>query len=140
MAQSESVRVKERERVREARMGGMEEAGVTEPLLGFNGNSRNGGHSREAFFTGKEGDRESIRGVKDFFREFATESKVLWFLAGPAMFTAICQYSLGAVTQIVAGQLGTIELAAVSVENSVIAGLSFGLMVLTYSLRFRTAF
>ncbi|CAA7404806.1 unnamed protein product [Spirodela intermedia] len=109
-------------------MGG-EEGGVTEPLLGFNGDARTGGHSRAAFFTGKEGDRESIRGVRDFFREFAAESKVLWFLAGPAMFTAICQYSLGAVTQIVAGQLGTIELAAVSVENSVIAGLSFGLML-----------
>ncbi|CAA7404807.1 unnamed protein product [Spirodela intermedia] len=100
-----------------------------EPLLGFTGDSQNAGHSRAAFLTGKEGDREHIRGLRDFFREFRAESKVLWFLAGPAMFTAVCQYSLGAVTLIFAGQLGTIELAAVSIENSVIAGLCYGLML-----------
>ncbi|KAK9903886.1 hypothetical protein M0R45_000857 [Rubus argutus] len=70
-----------------------------------------------------------INGVRDFFREFNRESKKLWFLAGPAIFTSICQYSLGAVTQIFAGHVGTIDLAAVSVENSVIAGFSFGLLL-----------
>lgn len=119
-------------------MGGMGEDGVIEPLLA--GDAENAGHSRAEFLTGKEGDREHISGLRDFFREFEAESKVFWFLAGPAMFTAICQYSLGAITQIVAGQLGTIELAAVSVENSVIAGLSYGLMVLANILRFRNAF
>ncbi|KAK9934568.1 hypothetical protein M0R45_021705 [Rubus argutus] len=70
-----------------------------------------------------------INGVRDFFREFNRESKKLWFLAGPAIFTSICQYSLGAVTQIFAGQVGTLDLAAVSIENSVIAGFSFGLLL-----------
>lgn len=70
-----------------------------------------------------------INGVLDFFREFKRESKKLWFLAGPAIFTSICQYSLGAVTQIFAGQVGTIDLAAVSIENSVIAGFSFGILL-----------
>ncbi|KDP26652.1 hypothetical protein JCGZ_17810 [Jatropha curcas] len=70
-----------------------------------------------------------IKDVGDFFREFYRESKKLWYLAGPAIFTSICQYSLGAITQVFSGQVGTLELAAVSVENSVIAGFSFGVML-----------
>ncbi|KAJ8533199.1 hypothetical protein K7X08_016088 [Anisodus acutangulus] len=64
-----------------------------------------------------------------FVKEFGTESKRLWELAGPAIFTSICQYSLGALTQTFAGQVGELELAAVSIENSVIAGLAFGVML-----------
>uniref|UniRef100_A0A5B7BCQ4 Protein DETOXIFICATION n=1 Tax=Davidia involucrata TaxID=16924 RepID=A0A5B7BCQ4_DAVIN len=64
-----------------------------------------------------------------FAKEFGTESKKLWKLAGPAIFTALCQYSLGALTQTFAGFVGELELAAVSVENSVIAGLAFGVML-----------
>uniref|UniRef100_A0A7N0V5V5 Protein DETOXIFICATION n=1 Tax=Kalanchoe fedtschenkoi TaxID=63787 RepID=A0A7N0V5V5_KALFE len=57
------------------------------------------------------------------------ESKRLWKLAGPAICTAICQYSLGALTQTFSGLLGEVELAAVAVENSVIAGLAYGVML-----------
>ncbi|KAH9692793.1 protein DETOXIFICATION 33 [Citrus sinensis] len=61
-----------------------------------------------------------------FVKEFGYESKRLWKLAGPAIFTSISQYSLGALTQTFAGRVGELELAAFSVENSVIAGLAFG--------------
>ncbi|CAM8929199.1 unnamed protein product [Rhodiola kirilowii] len=57
------------------------------------------------------------------------ESKRLWKIAGPAICTALCQYSLGALTQTFAGLVGEVELAAVAVENSVIAGLAFGVML-----------
>ncbi|XP_027153670.1 protein DETOXIFICATION 29-like [Coffea eugenioides] len=80
-------------------------------------------------FVADADDIPPINGVRDFFREFTIESKKLWYLAGPAIFTSICQYSLGAITQTLAGHLGTLELAAVSIENSVIAGLSFGIML-----------
>ncbi|XP_041016061.1 protein DETOXIFICATION 29-like [Juglans microcarpa x Juglans regia] len=70
-----------------------------------------------------------IKGFRDVYREFLVESKKLWYLAGPAIFTSICQYSLGAVTQVLAGHVGTLALAAVSIENSVIAGFSFGIML-----------
>lgn len=66
---------------------------------------------------------------KVWAKEFSEESKRLWELAGPAIFTAISQYSLGALTQTFSGRLGELELAAVSVENSVISGLAFGVMV-----------
>lgn len=64
-----------------------------------------------------------------FGKEFRIESRKLWKIAGPAIFTALCQYSLGAITQTFVGQVGEIELAAVSVENSVVAGLAFGVML-----------
>ena len=69
-------------------------------------------------------------------KEFWYESKRLWKLAGPAIFTSVSQYSLGGVTQTFAGLVGELELAAVSVENSVIAGLAFGIMVLLWYLFF----
>ncbi|XP_014503416.1 protein DETOXIFICATION 33-like [Vigna radiata var. radiata] len=67
--------------------------------------------------------------LKFAVKSFGFESKKLWRLAGPAIITSICQYSLGALTQTFAGQLGDLALAAVSVENSVIAGLGFGVML-----------
>ncbi|MFS8030732.1 hypothetical protein Hanom_Chr17g01537551 [Helianthus anomalus] len=57
-----------------------------------------------------------IKGVGDFCREFYVEFKRLWYLAGPVIFTSFCQYTIGATTQLFAGQLGTIQLAATSVE------------------------
>ncbi|EOA23848.1 hypothetical protein CARUB_v10017066mg [Capsella rubella] len=70
-----------------------------------------------------------ITTIGGFVREFNVETKKLWYLAGPAIFTCMSQYSLGAVTQVFAGHISTISLAAVSVENSVIAGFSFGIML-----------
>lgn len=81
---------------------------------------------------GEEKQAVSRRGNNDdvgFVKEFGWESKRLWELAGPAIFTTVCQYSLGALTQTFAGQIGELELAAVSIENSVIAGLAFGVML-----------
>ncbi|XP_044511161.1 protein DETOXIFICATION 33 [Mangifera indica] len=64
-----------------------------------------------------------------FVKEFGYESNKLWKIAGPAIFTAICQYSLGALTQTFAGLVSEMDLAAVAVENSVIAGLAYGVML-----------
>lgn len=80
-------------------------------------------------FTAGADDIPPINGVRDFSREFLKEGKKLWYLAGPAIFMTLCQYSLGAITQVFSGHISTLALAAVSVENSVIAGFSFGAMV-----------
>ncbi|KAK9108183.1 hypothetical protein Syun_024194 [Stephania yunnanensis] len=74
-------------------------------------------------------DIEPISSPRDFFREFEAECKKLWILAGPAIFTGLCRYTLGAITQAFAGHLGDLELAVVSIENSVIAGFSIGVAV-----------
>ncbi|XP_076912278.1 protein DETOXIFICATION 29-like [Bidens hawaiensis] len=80
------------------------------------------------FHSGTE-DIPPITGAKELFVRFGIESKKLWYLAGPAIFTSVCRYSLGAVTQTFAGHVGTLDLAAFSVENSVIAGFSLGIML-----------
>lgn len=85
--------------------------------------------SAAATFVAGAADIPPIKGPRDFSTQLLIESKKLWYLAGPAIFTSICQYSLGAITQVFAGHVGTLELAAVSVENSVIAGFAFGLML-----------
>ncbi|MQL98431.1 hypothetical protein Taro_031141 [Colocasia esculenta] len=78
-----------------------------------------------------EADIEEISSCGKFLEEAVRENKKLWYLAGPAIFTSIAQYSLGAITQVFAGHLTTLELDAVSTENMVIAGLAFGIMILT---------
>ncbi|XLR22960.1 hypothetical protein S83_050860 [Arachis hypogaea] len=80
-------------------------------------------------FTTDSDDIGPITGPIDFLRQFSIEAKKLWYLAGPAIFTSLCQYSLGAITQLFAGHVSTIALAAVSIENSVIAGFCFGIMI-----------
>ncbi|KAF7124263.1 hypothetical protein RHSIM_Rhsim12G0111100 [Rhododendron simsii] len=78
----------------------------------------------------------SNKPIPYFFREFYEESKKLWYLAAPAILTSGCQYSLGAVTQVFAGQLGTTELAMFSVENSIIAGFGNRPMSMVIALTF----
>lgn len=89
----------------------------TEPLLG------NTNHH----FNPEDGDGKAPVGT--LVKEFGIESKKLWRIAGPAILTSVFQYSLGAITQTFAGRIGELDLAAVSIENSVVAGLAFGVMV-----------
>lgn len=85
-------------------------------------------HSVSSSFTTDTDDIPPIDGVRDFYREFSKEFKKLGYLAGPAILTYVFQYSLCAVSQVFAGNVSTLALAAFSVENSVIAGFSYGIM------------
>ncbi|KAL0376745.1 UNVERIFIED_CONTAM: protein DETOXIFICATION 31 [Sesamum calycinum] len=76
-----------------------------------------------------EDDIPPIIGIPGFMSAFKAESSKLWYLAGPAIFTSIFQYSIGAITQTFAGHVGTIDLAAFSVVNNFIAGFCFGIMM-----------
>ncbi|KAE9454129.1 hypothetical protein C3L33_13969, partial [Rhododendron williamsianum] len=111
----------------------MEETSSTQPLLSPSRyvdlrGTRSSTFLSSSSFVADEADIKPIRNVRDFFAAFLLESKKLWYLAAPAIFTTVCNYSLGAITQVFAGHVGAIELAAVSVENSVIAGFSMGLL------------
>lgn len=75
------------------------------------------------------GDDEEGSKELSFGKNFGRESKKLWKIAGPAIFTTLAQYSLGALTQTFAGLVNELDLATVSVENSVIAGFAYGFMV-----------
>lgn len=61
------------------------------------------------------------------------ESKKLWHIVGPAIFSRVASYSMLVITQAFAGHLGDLELAAISIANNVIVGFDFGLLVL-YSI------
>ena len=80
---------------------------------------------------GYEDDARPSTKIQGFLREFSIESKKLWYMAGAAIFTSICQYSLGAITQIFAGNIGTSQLAAISIENNIIAGFACGILVIS---------
>lgn len=60
------------------------------------------------------------------------ESKKLWHIVGPAIFSRIASYSMLVITQAFAGHLGDLELAAISICNNVIVGFDFGLLVGTF--------
>ncbi|KAK9112317.1 hypothetical protein Scep_019836 [Stephania cephalantha] len=63
-----------------------------------------------------------------FVRDVWMETKMVWYIAGPAILTSLFQYSLAFVTQTFVGHLGTLELAAVGLQNLVISGIGFGVM------------
>uniref|UniRef100_A0A2P2MZK3 Protein DETOXIFICATION n=1 Tax=Rhizophora mucronata TaxID=61149 RepID=A0A2P2MZK3_RHIMU len=57
------------------------------------------------------------------------ESKKLWSIVGPAIFSRLASYSMLVITQAFAGHLGDLELAAISIANNVIVGFDFGLLL-----------
>ena len=57
------------------------------------------------------------------------ESKKLWHIVGPSIFSRVASYSMNVVTQAFAGHLGELELASISIANTVIVGFNFGLLV-----------
>jgi MATE family multidrug resistance protein len=62
-------------------------------------------------------------------RKVWIESKKLWHIVGPAIFSRIASYSMLVITQAFAGHLGDLELAAISIANNVVVGFDFGLLV-----------
>ncbi|GAU42631.1 hypothetical protein TSUD_238230 [Trifolium subterraneum] len=61
-------------------------------------------------------------------RKVWIESKKLWHIVGPAIFSRIASYSMLVITQAFAGHLGDLELAAISIANNVVVGFDFGLL------------
>lgn len=66
-------------------------------------------------------------------RRVLIESKKLWQIAGPAIFSRLASYSLIVITQAFAGHIGDLELAAVSLSMNVIGGFDYGLLVRKYT-------
>lgn len=59
------------------------------------------------------------------------ESKKLWRIVGPTIFSLLASYSMIIITQAFAGHLGDLELAAISIAFNVIVGFDYGLLVLS---------
>lgn len=67
---------------------------------------------------------------EDFSSRFWIESKKLWHIVGPAIFSRIVSFSMNVITVAFGGHLGDVEFAAISISLNVIAGFNFGFMVL----------
>ncbi|KAM7252916.1 hypothetical protein ACFE04_025534 [Oxalis oulophora] len=57
------------------------------------------------------------------------ETKKLWHIVGPSILNRVASFSMNIVTQAFAGHLGDVELAAISIANTVIVGFNFGLLL-----------
>ncbi|KAH9756398.1 protein DETOXIFICATION 27 [Citrus sinensis] len=57
------------------------------------------------------------------------ESKKLWQIAGPSIFSRLAMFSMTFVTQAFAGHLGDLNLAAISIATTVIISISFGFLL-----------
>ncbi|XP_047045931.1 protein DETOXIFICATION 27-like [Lolium rigidum] len=64
-------------------------------------------------------------------RRVWAESKKLWVIVAPAIFSRVVTFSMNVITQAFAGHIGDLELAAISIANTVVVGFNFGLMVRT---------
>lgn len=62
-------------------------------------------------------------------RRIWEESKKLWRIVAPAIFSRVVTYSMNVITQAFAGHLGDLELASISIANTVVVGFSFGLLL-----------
>ncbi|CAN7035997.1 unnamed protein product [Brassica oleracea var. botrytis] len=57
------------------------------------------------------------------------ETKKLWSIVGPAIFTRVKIYLFFLITQSFAGHLGELELAAISIVINIIIGFTYGLLL-----------
>ncbi|XP_042488321.1 protein DETOXIFICATION 27-like [Macadamia integrifolia] len=63
------------------------------------------------------------------WRRVWNESKLLWLIVGPSIFSRVSSFSMNVITQAFAGHLGDLDLAAFSIANNVIVGFNFGLLL-----------
>ncbi|KAF7130006.1 hypothetical protein RHSIM_Rhsim10G0169900 [Rhododendron simsii] len=81
----------------------------------------------------KYGDRKDDHDL-DLAQRVWIESRKLWHIVGPSMFSRLTSYSMLVITQAFAGHLGDHELAAVSIASNIVVGFNFGFLVLLHSL------
>ena len=67
--------------------------------------------------------------------DILVETKKLWRIVGPAIFTRISTNLILVITQAFAGHLGELELAAISIVSNVIIGFNVGLLVYTHAYK-----
>ncbi|KAF8404670.1 hypothetical protein HHK36_009558 [Tetracentron sinense] len=66
---------------------------------------------------------------QDLVRRVWIESKKLWHIVGPSIFSRVASYTMNVITQAFAGHLGDLELASISIASTVIVGFNFGLLL-----------
>ncbi|XP_059636620.1 protein DETOXIFICATION 27-like isoform X1 [Cornus florida] len=88
-----------------------------EPLLLSSSEENETGHHQEQSDGGS------------WIRRTWTETKKIWQIAGPSIFTRLAMFSMTLITQSFAGHLGDLDLAAISIATTVIIAISFGFLL-----------
>ncbi|XP_020219484.1 protein DETOXIFICATION 27 isoform X1 [Cajanus cajan] len=88
------------------------------------GNEEDGNNLSQVLLPTQEEDQE-----QGFTHKLWRETKSLWLIVGPSIFSRIAAFTMNVVTQAFAGHLGDVELAAISIANTVIVGFNFGLLL-----------
>ncbi|XP_075074252.1 protein DETOXIFICATION 33-like [Nicotiana tabacum] len=70
-----------------------------------------------------------LQNRKNLAKKWWAEFKKVWHIAGPAIITSVSVFSMDLVTAAFVGQLGNIELAAVSEVQNVLIGFVHGIML-----------
>ncbi|OIV96573.1 hypothetical protein TanjilG_28430 [Lupinus angustifolius] len=65
----------------------------------------------------------------EFGKKVWIETQKLWFIVGPSIFSRVAAFTMNVITQAFAGHLGDVELASISIANTVIVGFNFGLLL-----------
>ncbi|RDX86449.1 Protein DETOXIFICATION 27, partial [Mucuna pruriens] len=63
------------------------------------------------------------------FQQTCSESKKLWHIAAPSIFTRLAMFSITVVTQSFAGHLADLDLAAISIACTVLISITFGFLL-----------
>ncbi|CAL9061386.1 unnamed protein product [Musa banksii] len=87
------------------------------------------GEERVALLDGSRGEEEELESGLGLVQRSWIESKKLWRIVAPAIFSRVVSYSMNVITQAFAGHLGNLELASITIANTVVVGFNFGLML-----------
>ncbi|XP_022131671.1 protein DETOXIFICATION 27-like [Momordica charantia] len=66
---------------------------------------------------------------QDFWSKLWRETQQLWVIVGPTIFARVATFTMNVITQVFAGHLGDVQLASISIANTVIVGFNFGLLL-----------
>ncbi|PON33080.1 Multi antimicrobial extrusion protein [Trema orientale] len=110
---------------------------LLEDLASINQSSNGQGHEDHGHHhqqpQGDHGDDDNFdhhhRHQLSLGRRVVIESKKLWHIVGPSIFSRVTSYSIFVITQAFAGHLGDLELAAISIGTNIIIGFNSGLLL-----------
>ncbi|KAF7141048.1 hypothetical protein RHSIM_Rhsim06G0076000 [Rhododendron simsii] len=102
-----------------------DEEELNQPLVDSTSTSPSSGVAQGQTDQPKE---EDYREKLDLKSKVWIESKKLWHIVGPSIFSRVATFSMNIITIAFAGHLGDLELASLSIANNVIVGFNFGLL------------
>nr|XP_023884500.1 protein DETOXIFICATION 27-like [Quercus suber] len=76
-----------------------------------------------------EQNQEEELNASSLLRQTWLESKKLWAIAGPSVFSRLAMFSMTVITQSFSGHLSDLDLAAISIASTVIIAITFGFLL-----------